>query len=139
MPLSPGLYLINTLISFFPSIRNARINVWTSNVTLPEARENGSCRSSLVKKEFKNIEEMSRAENFPLHLKYVPSNENIADAPSCTFSDIDCFLSEEAWARVSSEVWTTDVKHDVFNSNCRRGRNTSLLAHYLADSVFFRS
>ena len=82
MPLSPGLYVINTLISFFPSIRNARINVWTNNVTLPEAWENGGCRSSLVKKEFKNIEEMSRAENFALHLKYVPSNENIADTPS---------------------------------------------------------
>ena len=67
-----------------------------------------------MKKEFKNIEEMSRAENFALHLKYVPSNENSADAPSRTLFDIDCFLSEEAWARVSSEVWTKDVKLDVF-------------------------
>ena len=74
--------LCNTLISFFPSIRNARIDVWTNNVTFPAAWENGGCRSSLVKKEFKNIEEMSRAENFALHLKYVPSNENIADTPS---------------------------------------------------------
>ena len=73
--------LCNTLISFFPSIRNARIDVWTNNVTFPAAGENGGCRSSLVKKEFKNIEEMSRAENFALHLKYVTSNKNIADAP----------------------------------------------------------
>ena len=78
-------------------------------MTLSEAWENGGCRSSLVKKELKDIEEMSRAENFALHLKYVPSNENIAHAPSRTLSDVDCFLSEEAWARVSSEVWTTDV------------------------------
>ena len=35
-----------------------------------------------MKKEFINIEKMSQAENFALHLKYVPSNENIADAPS---------------------------------------------------------
>ena len=74
--------LCNTLISFFPSIRNARIDVWTNNVTLPAAWEDGGCRSSLVKKEIKNIEEMSRGENFALHLKYVPSNENIAGAPS---------------------------------------------------------
>ena len=53
MPSSPGLYVINTLISFFPSIRNARINVWTNKVTLPEAWENGGCRSSIVKKELK--------------------------------------------------------------------------------------
>ena len=74
--------LCNTLISFFPSIRNARIDVWTNNVTFPAAGENGGCRSSLVKKEFKNIEEKSRAENFALHLKYVPSNKNIDDGPS---------------------------------------------------------
>ena len=98
MPLSPGLYVINTLISFFPSIRNARINAWTNNVTLPEAWGNGGCRSSLLKKELKNTEEMSRAENFALHLKYVPSNEDSADAPSRTLFDIDCFLSDEAWA-----------------------------------------
>ena len=81
MPLSPGLNVINTLISFSPSIRNARISVWSNNVTLTEAWENGGCRSPLVKKELKNIEEMSRAENFALHLKYVTSNKNIADAP----------------------------------------------------------
>ena len=90
--------LCNTLISFFPSIRNARIDVWTNNVTFPAAGENGGCRSSLVKKEFKNIEEMSRAENFALHLKYVPSNEDSADAPSRTLFDTDCLLSDEAWA-----------------------------------------
>ena len=59
--------LCNTLISFFPSIRNARIDVWTNNVTFPAAWENGGCLSSLVKKEFKNIEQMRRAENFALH------------------------------------------------------------------------
>ena len=73
--------LCNALISFFSSIRNARIDVSTNNVTFPAAWENGGCRSSLVTKEFKNIEEMSRAENFALHLKYVTSNKNIADAP----------------------------------------------------------
>ena len=82
MPLSPGLYVINTLTSFSSSIRNARISVWSNNVTLPEAWENGGCRSPLAKKELKNIEEMSRAENFALHLKYVTSNKNIDEGPS---------------------------------------------------------
>ena len=94
----------NALISFFPSIRNARIDVWTNNVTFPAAWGNGGCRSSLVKKEFKSKEEMSPAENFALHLKYVLSNKTWLTRPI-----IDCFLSEEGWARVSSEVWTTDV------------------------------
>ena len=67
-------------------------------MTLPEAWGNGGCRSSLVKKELKNTEEMPRAENFALHLKYVPSNEDSADVPSRTLFDINCFLSDEAWA-----------------------------------------
>ena len=70
MPLSPGLYV--TLISFSPSIRNARIDVWT-NVTFPEACENGGCRTSLVKKkEFKNIEEMFRAKTICFALEICP-------------------------------------------------------------------
>ena len=88
--------LYNSLSSFSPSIRNARIDVWTDNVTLRATWENGGCRSSLVNQELKKIEEKSRAGNFALHLKYIPSNENIADAPSRTLSDLDCALSEEA-------------------------------------------
>ena len=79
--------LFNALSSFSPSIRNARIDVWTDNVTLRAAWENGGW-SSLVKQELKKIEEMSRAGNFALHLKYIPSNENIADEPSRTLSEI---------------------------------------------------
>ena len=49
--------LYNALGSFFPSIRNARIDVWTDNVTLQAAWENGGCRSSLVNQEMKRVEE----------------------------------------------------------------------------------
>ena len=35
-----------------------------------------------MNQELKKIEEMSRAENFALHLKYIPPNKNIADEPS---------------------------------------------------------
>ena len=51
--------LCNALSSFFPSIRNTRIDLWTDNVTLQAAWENGGCRSSLVNQEMKRIEEMS--------------------------------------------------------------------------------
>ena len=56
--------LYNALSSFFPSIRNARIDVWTDNVTLQAAWENGGCRNSLVNQEMKRVEEMSCAGNF---------------------------------------------------------------------------
>ena len=78
------------------------MHVWMDNMTLRAAWENDSCRSSLVNPELKKIEEMSRAENFALLLKYIPPNKNIADAPANTLSDIDCSFSEEAWARVQA-------------------------------------
>lgn len=61
--------LCNALSSFFFScIRNARIDVWTDNVTLQAAWENSSCRSSPDNKEIKRMEEMSRAGNFTLEV-----------------------------------------------------------------------
>ena len=95
--------LYNALSSFFPSIRNAQIDVWM-DVTLQAAWENGGCRNSLVNREMKRVEEMSRAGNFTLHLKHVPSSGNIADAPSRPLTDSDCSLSTVAWARVQSRV-----------------------------------
>ena len=50
--------LYNALCSFFPSFRNARIDVWTDNVTLQAAWENGSCKNSLVNQEVKRVEEI---------------------------------------------------------------------------------
>ena len=80
--------------------------------------------------ELKKLEEASRAGNFAMHLKYIPAKENIADAPSRTLSDTDCSLSEEAWARV--QAWFGPHTFDLMSldSNCRRGRDGSLLPHY---------
>ena len=118
--------LCYTLISFFPSIRNARIDVWTNNVTFPAAWENGGCRSSLVKKEFKNIEERPGAKNFALHLKYVPSNENIADRALTLIVSCPRKRGPEFQARFGPQTFNL-VSLD---SNCRRGRDRSLLPHY---------
>ena len=50
-------------------------------MTLRAAWENDSCRNSLVNQELKKIEEMSRAENFALHLKYIPPNKTLLTHP----------------------------------------------------------
>ena len=116
------------LSSFFPSIRNARIHVWMDNMTLRAAWEMAVV-GLLLNQELKKIEEMSRAGNFALHLKCIPSNKNITDAPSHTLSDIDCSLSEEVWARISSKIWATPFDLMSLDSNCRKGRD-GLLPHY---------
>lgn len=122
--------LYNVLSSFFPSIRNARIDVWMDNVTLQAAWENGTYRNSLVNQEMKRVEEMSRAGNFTLHLKYVPSTKNVADALSCALSDIDCSLSTVVWARVQSRFDPHTFDLMPLDSNCCRGRDGNFLPHY---------
>lgn len=114
--------LYNALCSFFPCIRNAGIDVWMDNVTLQAACENGGCRNSLVNREMKRVEEMSRAGNFTLHLKYVPSSGNIADAPS----RILCLTL----ARVQSRFGLHTFDLMSLDSNCCRGRDGNFLPHY---------
>ena len=115
-----AIALYNALSSFFPSIRNARIDAWTDNVTLQATWGNGGCRNSLVNQEMKRVEEA-------LHLKYVPSSENVADAPYCALSDIDCSLSTVAWARVQSSFGSHTFDLMSLDS---RGRDGSFLPHY---------
>ena len=73
---------------------------------------------------------MSRAGNFALHLKYIPSTENVADAPSCALSGIDCSLSTVAWARVQSSLSPHTFDLMSLDSNCSRGRDGNFLPHY---------
>ena len=120
----------NALGSFFPSIKNARVDVWTDNVTLQAAWENGGCKSSPVNQEMKKVEEMSQIRNFALHLRHVPLSANTVDAPSRTLSDIDCSLSVEVWARVEASFGPHTFDLMSLDSNCRRGRDGSLLPHY---------
>ena len=73
---------------------------------------------------------MSRAGNFALHLRHIPSRDNTADAPSRALSDIDCSLSEEAWVRVQAAFGPHTFDLMSLDSNCRKDRNGNLLPHY---------
>ena len=78
----------------------------------------------------KKIDEMSWGGNFELHLKHVPSSENLADAPSRALSDLDCFLSDDIWALVQASFGPHTFDLMSLDSNCRRGTDGSLLPHY---------
>ena len=72
---------------------------------------------------------MSRAGNFALHLRHVPSKDNVADAPSRTLSDIDCSLSEEAWVRVQATFGPHTFDLMSLDSNCCKDKSGNLLPH----------
>ena len=64
------------------------------------------------------------------NMKYVPSSENITNVPSRALTDIDCSLSDEAWARVQARFGPHTFDLMSLDSNCRKGRDGSLLPHY---------
>ena len=73
---------------------------------------------------------MSCAGNFALHLKHIPSTENVADAPSRALSDIDCSLSTVVWALVQLNFGLHTFDLTSLDSNCSRGRDGNFLPHY---------
>ena len=119
--------LYNTRSPFFPSIRNAQIDVWMDKVTLQVAWENSGCRNSLVNQEVKRVEEMSHAGNFALQLKYVPSTENVADAPPmlCLTLTVLCpwlcgheFNRDSAHTHLILSLWTATVEEAGMEISC---------------------
>lgn len=54
-----AMVLCNALSSFYPSIRNARVDVWTENTTLHAAWKNGGYKSPLANQEMRKIEGIS--------------------------------------------------------------------------------
>lgn len=54
----------------------------------------------------------------------------MVDAPSRALSDRDCSLSDKVWARVQASLGPHTFDLMSLDSNCRRGRDGSLLPHY---------
>ena len=59
-----------------------------------------ACKNSSVNDSVKEILECSRQLNLAIDVHYVPSRDNMADAPSRACLDLDCMLSEKAWNSV---------------------------------------
>ena len=74
--------------------------------------------------------ECSRQLNLAIDVHYVPSRDNMADAPSRACSDLDCMLSEQAWNSVERGFGPHSFDLMALDSNCRRDRSGLILPHY---------
>ena len=71
--------------------------------------------------------------NIALHLMYIPSNENEADAPSRRLTTLDCKLHPKLWQKVQQELdvpkeHTRDLM--ALDSNAMTDLGGSLLPHF---------
>ena len=112
--------LVRSLLAFRDHVRNSRVDIHTDNRTLMASLDNFGCKNSAVNDSVKEILECSRQLNLAIDVHYVPSRDNMADAPSRACLDLDCMLSEQTWNSVESR----------FGSNCRRDRSGLMFPHY---------
>ena len=104
-------------------VRNSRVDIHTDNRTLKAALDNFGCKNSSVNDSVKEILECSRQLNLAIDVHYVPSRDNMADAPSRACSDLDCMLSEQAWNSVERRFGPHSFDLMALDSNCRRDRS----------------
>lgn len=84
-------------------ICNARVDALVDNRAVIHAWNNQGCRSSQLNKAMKTLFNSTIRLNVMLHLSYVPSKGNPADAPSRRMSTLDSRLTEKMWLKVQLE------------------------------------
>ena len=122
--------LVRSLLAFRDHVRNSRVDIHTDNRTLKAALDNFGCKNSSVNDSVKEILELSRHLNLAIDVHYVPSRDNMADAPSRACSDLDCMLSDNAWNSVERRFGPHSFDLMALDGNCRRDRSGLMLPHY---------
>lgn len=70
------------------------------------------------------------ARNISFTLFYIPSKDNLADAPSRVLSDMYCSLSDAAWTIVDGIFWPHSIDLRALPSNARVDSSGRLLRFY---------
>ena len=122
--------LVRSLLAFRDHVRNSRVDIHTDNRTLKAALDNFGCKNSSVNDSVKEILELSRQLNLAIDVHYVPSRNNMANAPARACSDLDCMLSEKACNSVEHRFGPHSFDLMTLDSNCQRDRSGLMLPHY---------
>ena len=89
--------LLYTLESLVASVANSRLDCFIDNQAVVAAWQKQTSRNPDLSQVMKSIFQLTLRFSLALSTFFVPSNDNSADRPSRTLSDIDCKLSPMAW------------------------------------------
>ena len=92
--------LSRTLVALAHEVRNHRVDVYVDSRILLDCWQRQYTRSQDMLSALKELFWVTVQLNVVLSLKYVPTTQNPADAPSRRFSDQDCSLSPRLWLDV---------------------------------------
>ena len=103
--------ILRVLESLKGLILDSRVDLLTDNMAVLSVWERQGGRDRSLNEITKRIFELVTTHNCDLHMQYVPSESNEADAPSRTLNYSDACLSENAWQLVEESLdhiqWTS--------------------------------
>ncbi|CAC5412043.1 unnamed protein product [Mytilus coruscus] len=92
--------LLNVLKSFRDKIQGFRIDANVDNKALIYAWDNEGSRSSQLNSVIKDIFKFTIDSDIVLNLYYIPSKQNLADAPSRTLTKCDATITKAIWQTI---------------------------------------
>ena len=128
-----ALALDKVLLSFSDSLKNAWVDGFVDNLAVVHSWQRQGGRSMSLNKAIKKLFLTTTKYNIALHLMYVPSNENEADAPSRRLTTLDSKLHPELWEKIQQEFGgpkghTCDLM--ALDSNAMTDQDGSPLPHF---------
>ena len=130
-----ALALDKVLLSFHDSLRNAWVDGLVDNQAVVHSWQRQGGKSVSLNEAIKKLFFTTAKLNISLHLSFIPTNENEADAPSRRLTTLDCKLHPDMWAKVQKEFGgqkghTCDLM--ALDSNVMTDRDGSPLTRQLA-------
>ena len=98
-----ALALDKVLLSFPDSLRNAWVDGLVDNQAVVHSWQRQGGKSVSLNEAIKKLFFTTAKLNISLHLSFIPTNENEADAPSRRLTTLDCKLHPDIWAKVQKE------------------------------------
>lgn len=122
--------ILKALLSLGNDLRNSRVDVKTDNMTVIGAWNGQGSKCRMLSEVLKSIFGFVVDYNVELRMQFVPTQENIADAPSRKLDASDVMLSDVSWSIVEEKFGphTTDLMS--LDSNVMRSSDGKSLRHF---------
>ena len=122
--------ILRVLESLKGLILDSRVDLLTDNMAVLSVWERQGGRDRSLNEITKRIFELVTTHNCDLHMQYVPSESNEADAPSRTLNYSDACLSENAWQLVEEKFGPHTVDLMSLDSNVMKSKDGTGLRHF---------
>ena len=122
--------LLKTIQAVGHLVQNKRVDAMVDNMALCLGWEKERSRDPRLTNILKSLASLTISLNCDLHLKYIPSKDNPADAPSRRNSPQDAELASKLWHQVETLYGPHTFDLMALDSNAKRDAAGTPLPHY---------